>query len=92
MFHKVADLCFKCDGKRVVMAKIYKIIYTFSICLYFFSIFSKSAEAFGKNPDDVAKLQKFVDAQLKKGTKLPKYDVTWDNTHYEWDGNGNSVY
>ncbi len=32
----------------------------------------------------MAKFQKFVDAQFKKGVNLPKYDATWDNTHYEW--------
>lgn len=35
--------------------------------------------------ENYAKLQKFVDAQLKKGTNLPKYDVTWDNIYYEWE-------
>ena len=73
----------------IVMKNLFKIVYVFMMCLCFTSIFPKPAEASSKNPDDVAKLQKFVDAQLKKGTKLPKYDVTWDNTHYEWDGNGN---
>lgn len=71
------------------MKKILKIIYTFAVCLCFAGMFNKPAEAARKNPDEVAKLQKFVNSQLKKGTKLPKYDVTWDNTHYEWDDNGN---
>ena len=57
------------------------------ICVFLAGAFSKPAESATKNPDDVAKLQKFVDAQVKKGAKLSK-DVENDKC-YKWDKNGN---
>ena len=71
------------------MKIILKILKLYLICLLFLVIIPRPAEAYGRNPDEVVKLQKFVNSQIKKGTKLPKYDVKWDNMHYEWDDNGN---
>ena len=48
------------------------VIYVFMLCLCFAGVFSKPAEATRKNPDDVAKLKKFVNEQIKKGAKLSK--------------------
>lgn len=71
------------------MIKIAKVIYVFAICLCFTSIFSKPAEAYGRNPDEVAKLQKFVNSQIKKGAKLPKdAKKSTTNVQYSWDENG----
>ncbi len=53
------------------MKKLFRIIYTFILCFCFAGVLSKPAEAAIKNPDDVAKLQKFVNEQIEKGAALP---------------------
>ena len=51
---------------------VLKILKLYLICLLFLVIIPRPAEAYGRNPDEVAKLQKFVNSQIKKGAKLPK--------------------
>ena len=54
------------------MKIVLKISKLYLICLLFLVIIPRPAEAYGRNPDEVAKLQKFVNSQIKKGAKLPK--------------------
>ena len=54
------------------MKIILKILKLYLICLLFLVIIPRPAEAYGRNPDEVVKLQKFVNSQIKKGAKLPK--------------------
>ena len=65
-------------------------IYVFMLCLCFAGVFSKPTEATRKNPDDVAKLKKFVNEQIKKDAKLSKdINEQINGVEYEWDEKGN---
>ena len=66
------------------------VIYVFMLCLCFAGVFSKPAEATRKNPDDVAKLQKFVNEQIEKCASLPaNIEESTLDVQYKWDKNGN---
>ncbi len=69
------------------MKNLFKKLIVPVICVFLADAFSRSAEAASKNPDDVARLHKFVNAQVKKGAKLSK-DVENDKC-YKWDKSGN---
>lgn len=72
------------------MKKLFRIIYTFILCLCFAGVLSKPAEAARKNPDDVTKLQKFVNEQIKKGAMLSgNVKQNTGNVQYKWDKNEN---
>ena len=71
------------------MKIILKILKLYLICLLFLVIIPRPAEAYGRNPDEVVKLQKFVNSQIKKGAKLPKdAKKNTTNVQYSWDENG----
>ena len=71
------------------MKIVLKILKLYLICLLFLVIIPKPAEAYGRNPDELAKLQKWVNSQIKKGAKLPKdAKKSTTNVQYSWDENG----
>ena len=68
----------------------FKILIVPVICVFLAGAFSKPAESSAKNPDDVAKLQKFVNEQIEKCASLPaNIEESTLDVQYKWDKNGN---
>ncbi len=72
------------------MKNLFKKLIVPVICVFLAGAFSKPAEASAKNPDDVAKLQKFVNEQIEKGASLSaNIEESTLDEQYKWDKNGN---